>query len=75
MKSASQSKLFTYEKPLRVPIVEAYSEELQPLNPEKIDHFFRPIRSKDLTVTPKNEKCPKMKIELKKRIQQKRNTM
>ena len=47
---------------MRVPIVEAYSKELQPVHPEKDDDFFQPIRRKNLTVTPKIKNLPKMRI-------------
>ena len=46
---------------MRVTIIEAYPYELQPMNPEKKE-FFQPIRSQDLTVTPKIEKLPKMRF-------------
>ena len=40
MKIASQSKPVTNKGPLRVPIVNSHPEEIQPVNPEKNDHFF-----------------------------------
>ena len=43
MKSAPQSKPFTNAKPLRVPIVEAYPDELQPVNPFKNDFLTNQI--------------------------------
>ena len=39
MKIATQSKPVTDEEPLRVPIVNAYTEEIQPFNPAKNDDF------------------------------------
>ena len=62
MKSAPKSKPFTNVEPLRVPIVEAYPDEPQPVNPSK-NRFFQPIRSQDLTVTPKIEEYPNMRFE------------
>ena len=40
MKRAPQSNPFTNVEPLRVPIVEAYPDELQPLNQAKRPIFF-----------------------------------
>ena len=62
MKIASQSKPFTNVEPLRVPIAEAHPEELQPVHTGKTQ-YFQPIRSKNLTVSPKIEIFPKMRIE------------
>ena len=63
MKIAPQSKLFTNAEALRVHIVYSYPDELQPVKPAKNPDFFQPIRSQDLTVTPKIEKYPKMRFE------------
>ena len=60
MKIASQSKPFTNSEPLRVTIVETYPQELQPVHPEKPDIYFQP--SRNLAVTPKIGKLPKMRI-------------
>ena len=56
IKSEFQLKTVTNEEPLMTSIVEIYPEELQPVNPEKNLSLFRPTISKNLTVTPKNEK-------------------
>ena len=61
MKNSPQSKLFTTAEPLRVSIVDVHPYELQPVNPTNFI-LFQPIRSQDLTVTPKIEKLPKMKF-------------
>ena len=63
MKSEPQWNTFTNEEPLRVPIVEASPDELQPVHLAKKHYFFQPIRSKNLTVTPKIGKLPKMRFE------------
>ena len=54
MKRAPQSKSITNEEPLRVPIVEEYLDEIQPVNQAK-NPIFQPIRSQHLTVAPKFE--------------------
>ena len=55
MKRAMQSKPITNAEPLRVPILESYPDELQPVNQAK-NRYFQPIRSQHFTVTPKSEK-------------------
>ena len=62
MKRAPQQNPFTNAQPLKVPFVEAYPDELQPVNQEK-KRYFQPIRSQDLTVTPKIENLPKTGFE------------
>ena len=62
MKREPKSKTVTNAEPLRVPIVEAYPDKLQPVNQAKNGHF-QPIRRQHLTVTPKSEKLPKMRFE------------
>ena len=62
MKSAPQSNLFTNAESLRVSIVEAYPNELQPVHPAKNSIFPQPINSENLTVTQKIEKLPKMRF-------------
>ena len=61
-KSAPQSKPFTNAEPLRVTIVDTYPDKLQPLHPAKKLIFFQPIRSENLTVTPKIGKLPKIDL-------------
>ena len=56
MKNASQSNPFTNAEPLRMPIVDTYPEELQPVHPEKNDFF--PTKKKFSSYT-KNRKCSK----------------
>ena len=58
MKSTPQSKPIANAKTLRVPIVEAYPDDLQPVNQAKTT--FQPIRSQHSTA--KNEKLPKNEI-------------
>ena len=62
MKWAPQSNPITNAEPLRVPIVKAYSDELQPVNQSK-KLFFQTIRGQDLIVTPKIERLPKIIFE------------
>ena len=57
MKRTPQSNSFTNVEPLRVTILEAYLDELQPVNQAK---KIQPIRSQHLTVTPKIENLPKI---------------
>ena len=42
-----------------MPILDSYTDEIQPLNPAKT---IQPIRNQDLKVTPKIEKWPKMRF-------------
>ena len=58
-------KQVTYEENLRVTIVEKYPEELQPSNLANKTIIFWPIRSKNLTVIPKNEIYSKTRTEKK----------
>ena len=55
IKRTPQSNPVTNAEPLRVPIVEAYPDKLQPVNQAKNGNF-QPIRRQHLTVTPKSEK-------------------
>ena len=60
MKIASQSNPSINVEPLRMTILEAYPEELQPVHPKKTIIIFQP--SKHLPVTPKMGNLPKMRI-------------
>ena len=63
MKISSQSNPFSNVEHLRVTIVDAYQEELQPLHPAKNPIFQS---SRNLAVTSKIGKLPKMRIEKNK---------
>ena len=54
IKIVPQSKPFTNAEPLRVPTLEAYPDEIQPVNQAKKTFSFHPIRIQDLTVILKN---------------------
>ena len=60
MKRSLQSNSFTNAEHLSVPIVLEYPDEIQPLNSAK---KIQPIRSQNLTVTPKIGKFPKLIFE------------
>ena len=62
MKRAPQSKPIISSESLRVSIVKAYPDELQPANQAKNPIILKPIRSQHLKVTPKSEKLPKMRF-------------
>ena len=63
MKSAPQLNTFSNAEPMRVPIVEAYPDKLQPANPSNNQYIFKQTRSKNLIVTPKIRKRSKMRFE------------
>ena len=60
MKITPPSNPVTNVNPLRVHIVEAYPDELQPVNQAKHQIFFQLIRSQHLTA--KSEKLPNMRF-------------
>ena len=45
-----------------MPIVEAHPDEIQPVNRTEKPDSLQPVRSQDLTVTPKIEKLPKTRF-------------
>ena len=61
MKITPQSNKITNAEPLRVPIIESYPDELQPVDQATKPIFFQSIRIQHSTA--KNEKLPKMRSE------------